>query len=507
MKRKENNAQWVLLIAVFIIATCGLIYELVAGTLASYLLGDSITQFSVIIGVYLFSMGAGSYLSKFFNKNLLEWFIRIELLVGLIGGFSAAILFLVFPLAVSFQPILYALVFITGMLVGIEIPLLLRILKDKVEFKELVSRVFTFDYIGALLASLIFPLLFVPYLGLIRTSLFFGILNIGVGLYLCHYFAKEIKNVRRIVMGAVALLVVELVAFAASEKIMSFSETLAFNDKVVYSTSTPYQRIVITKNKRELRLYLNNNLQFSSSDEYRYHEALVHPAMTAADHPVDVLVLGGGDGLAVREILKYSSVHFVQLVDLDPAMTHLFASQEVLANINHHSFTNPKVKITNADAFTWLRINTKKFDCVIIDFPDPSGFAVGKLYTTAFYKLLQNALNPKAVVVVQSTSPFVAPKSFWCVSETLKSVGFYTVAYHNYVPSFGEWGYVMAMNKEYQVPDTFAVPHKYISKLVMEQMLQFPEDMKTTVKLQVNKLNNQALVNYFEEEWGKYLEQ
>src|SRR5687768_3570178 len=188
------SVQALLLFSVFVVATCGLIYELVAGTLASYLLGDSITQFSTIIGVYLFSMGIGSFLSRYFNKSLLTWFIRIELLVGLVGGFSAAILFLVFPLASSFRVILYAFVALTGILVGLEIPMLMRILKDKIEFKELVSRVFTFDYVGALLASLLFPLLLVPHLGLIRTSLFFGILNIAVGWYLAYYFAKEIKQ-------------------------------------------------------------------------------------------------------------------------------------------------------------------------------------------------------------------------------------------------------------------------------------------------------------------------
>jgi spermidine synthase len=505
---KRNSAQWVLLLAVFIIATCGLIYELVAGTLASYLLGDSVTQFSIIIGVYLFSMGIGSYLSRFFNNYLIEWFIRVELLVGLVGGFSAIILFLVFPLAVSFQPILYAIVCVTGILVGIEIPLLLRILKDKVEFKELVSRVFTYDYIGALLASLIFPLLFVPYLGLIRTSLFFGLLNIIVGLYLCHYFSAEVRNVNRIRMGGIVILVLQIAAFIFSENIMSFSETLAYNDQVVYSTSTPYQRIVITKNKRELRLYLNNNLQFSSADEYRYHEALVHPAMVASKNPENVLILGGGDGLAAREILKYPSVKSIQLVDLDPVMTKLFSTQQVLSDINQQSLKHPKVKVTNADAFMWLKENRDKYDCIIIDFPDPSGFSVGKLYTTAFYRLLQNAMTPNAVAVIQSTSPYVAPKSFWCVSETLKAVGFHAVAYHNYVPSFGEWGYVMAMYSEkYQIPDTFNIEKRYISKAVMEQMLQFPEDMKAHEKLEINKLNNQALVNYFEQEWGKHLEQ
>lgn len=505
---KRNSAQWVLLLAVFIIATCGLIYELVAGTLASYLLGDSVTQFSIIIGVYLFSMGIGSYLSRFFNNYLIEWFIRVELLVGLVGGFSAIILFLVFPLAVSFQTILYAIVCVTGILVGIEIPLLLRILKDKVEFKELVSRVFTYDYIGALLASLIFPLLFVPYLGLIRTSLFFGLLNIIVGLYLCHYFSSEVRNVNRIRMGGIIILVLQIAAFIFSENIMSFSETLAYNDQVVYSTSTPYQRIVITKNKRELRLYLNNNLQFSSADEYRYHEALVHPAMVASKSPENVLILGGGDGLAAREILKYPSVKSIQLVDLDPVMTKLFTTQQVLSDINQQSLKNPKVKVTNADAFMWLKENRDKYDCIIIDFPDPSGFSVGKLYTTAFYRLLQNAMMPNAVAVIQSTSPYVAPKSFWCVSETLKAVGFHAVAYHNYVPSFGEWGYVMAMHSEnYQIPDTFNIEKRYISRAVMEQMLQFPEDMKAHEKLEINKLNNQALVNYFEQEWGKHLEQ
>lgn len=508
MSKQKGNAQLILLLAVFVIATCGLIYELVAGTLASYLLGDSVTQFSIIIGLYLFSMGVGSYFSKFFNSDLLEWFIRIELLVGLVGGFSSAILFLCFPLAITFKPILYAFVFVTGTLVGIEIPLLLRILKDKVEFKELVSRVFTYDYIGALLASLVFPLLLVPYLGLIRTSLFFGILNISVGIFLCYFFSNELKNAKALKISAFMLLLTELFVFVVSEKIMSYSESLAYNDKIVYAVSTPYQRIVLTKNKHDLRLYLNNNLQFSSADEYRYHEALVHPAMSSVDQPKDVLVLGGGDGLAVREILKYPSVRSVQLVDLDPKMTQLFSKQNILTQINHNSLNDKRVRIHNEDAFQWIKNNRQKFDCVIIDFPDPSGFSVGKLYTTSFYKLLKNALSEKAFIVIQSTSPFVAPKSFWCVNETLKSVGYYTTAYHNYVPSFGEWGYILAsLNNHYFLPDSFTVPTRYLSVDAMQQMMHFTNDMKTGFILEPNRLNNQSLVTYFEEEWGKYLEQ
>jgi spermidine synthase len=499
--------QLLLLLAVFVIATCGLIYELVAGTLASYLLGDSVTQFSTIIGVYLFSMGVGAFLSRYFNRNLLRWFIQIELLVGMIGGFSAPLLFLLFPVASSFRLILYALVFFTGTLVGLEIPLLMRILKDKVEFKELVSRVFTFDYIGALLAALIFPLLLVPHLGLIRTSLFFGILNILVGFFLAMHFGKEVKRNGVIKVTAILLLVTELIAFVFSERILNYSETLTYNDHVIFATSSPYQRIVLTKNKREMRLFLNGNLQFSSADEYRYHEALIHPGLQALQQPKRVLVLGGGDGLAVREILKYPSVASITLVDLDKRMTHLFSTNKLLLQLNGGSLNNSKVKVMNADAFIFLKGNTARYDFIVIDFPDPSNFSIGKLYSNTFYRLLYQALADSGVAVIQSTSPYVAPKSFWCIDETIRSVGFHTAPYHNLVPSFGEWGYILAFKRhDYTVPAAYVSGLKFVNAATVQQMFVFPQDMRTKQPLAVNKLNNQVLVNYFEEEWNAYLE-
>lgn len=505
MTKKETSAQWILLIAVFCIATCGLIYELVAGTLASYLLGDSVTQFSTIIGTYLFAMGIGSFLSKYFNSDILRWFIRIELLIGLIGGFSSALLFLFFPLVTSFRIILYLLVLVTGILVGLEIPLLMRILKDKIEFKDLVSKVFTFDYIGALLASVVFPLVLIPHLGLIRTSLFFGIINIAIGWYLAYYFTAQIKRAAVIKFTAILLLIIEVVAFVFSDNIMSYSESLAYRDNIVYATSSPYQRIVITKNKRELRLNLNGNLQFSSADEYRYHEALVHPALASVADLKHVLVLGGGDGLAVREVLKYPSVQKIKLVDLDATMTKLFSSQEILIRLNGASLQNKKVQIINEDAFLWLNANTEKFDAVVIDFPDPSNFSIGKLYSTMFYTLLKKVLNPDGVAVVQSTSPFVAPKSFWCINNTIQSAGFFTKPYHNYVPSFGEWGYIIAsINPNLHWFTAYPAGLKFLNQAVTQQMFIFPQDMQYNKPIPVNKLNNQVLVGYFEEEWDKY---
>ncbi|MFY0254562.1 polyamine aminopropyltransferase [Chitinophaga sp. 30R24] len=495
-----------LLFSVFVIATCGLIYELVAGTLASYLLGDSVTQFSTIIGAYLFSMGIGAYLSRFFKKELLGWFIQLEILVGLIGGISSALLFLLFEHAASFRLILYLLVGLTGILVGLELPLLMSILKNRYEFRDLVSRVFTFDYIGALLASIVFPLMLVPYFGLIRTSCFFGILNVVVAVIVCTRFRTEIKWAAYLKVKAVAVMLLLCGIFWWANDIMSFSETQVFRDPVIFSHSSPYQRIVLTRSKTDLRLYLNGNLQFSSMDEYRYHEALVHPVMMYSPRHSRVLILGGGDGMAAREILKYPDVTEVTLVDLDPAMTKLFRQNYLLTKLNNYSLLSPKLQVVNADAFQWLKENKTVYDLVIVDFPDPSNYAVGKLYTTAFYRQLQHALTDSSVLVVQSTSPFVAPKAFWCVNATLLSCGYQTIPYHTYVPSFGEWGYVMASPRGLQVQHTM-LPEglRYFSAAVFPQMCLFTADMDKR-RVQVNHLNNQVLVQYFEDEWGKYQE-
>lgn len=500
---KIQASAHLLLFSVFVVATCGLIYELVAGTAASYLLGDSVTQFSTIIGVYLFSMGVGSYLSKFFSNNLLAWFIQIEILVGLVGGFSSTFLFVLFGTVTYFRFALYGLVSLTGILVGLEIPLLMRILENRFEFKDLVSKVFTFDYIGALLASIIFPLVLVPHLGLLRTSLFFGVMNVAVAWVVCHRFKTELAWANQLKSAAIISITVLVFGFVYANELMDWSESTAYQEHVIYAKSSSYQRIVLTQNKNELRLYLNGNLQFSSADEYRYHEALVHPVMQANTAAKQILVLGGGDGLAVRELLKYPTVQQITLVDLDPEMTKLFTQNTLLSELNKQSFKHPKVKVINADAFVWLKQNSNLFDCILVDFPDPSNYSVGKLYSQTFYKLLHKTLHPNGALVVQSTSPFIARKSFWCINNTLKSVGFNTMPYHTYVPSFGDWGFHLAYLKPQLTWDSTQVETKFYNTQVFEQMKNFPPDM-AALETEVNKLNNQVLVNYFEHEWSQY---
>lgn len=495
---------YALLITAFIISTCGLIYELIASTVASYLLGDSVTQFSTVIGVYLFSMGVGSFLSKYIEKNVVFTFIQVEMLVGLVGGCSAAILFSFFDQVENFRILLYSLVGIIGVLIGLEIPLLMRVLKNRLEFKDLVSQVFTFDYVGALLASLLFPLVLVPYLGLLRASFLFGLLNIFVSLWTIHLFREELPWLKVLRSTAIVLIISLTCGFVYSERIVNLAESANFQETIIYSTSTPYQRIVVTGG-RDMRLFLNGNLQFNSRDEYRYHEALVHPALASHANPRTVLVLGGGDGMAVRELLKYPSIESITLVDLDPEMTSMFKNQELFAKLNDYSLSNSKVTIINQDAFSWLRKCKDHYDVAIVDFPDPSNYSLGKLYTDTFYKALRKVLNEDGLTVIQSTSPYYAKNSYWCVVTTLNSIGMHTTPYHTYVPSFGDWGYVIASNKPFEFGNRFPGGLRFVSPETVALMKSFPKDMLPTERT-VNKLNNQSLVHLFESEWSQYVE-
>lgn len=503
MGKKFLKFEYLLLFAVFVIATCGLIYELVAGTLASYLLGDSVKQFSFIIGVYLFSMGIGSYFAKFIRRDRLNKFVEIEILVGLIGGLSSVVLFVLFEKVAFFQFVLYFLVFITGCLVGLEIPLLMNILKEKVRFSDLVSNVFTFDYIGALLASVMFPLFFVPQFGVMRTSLFFGLINVSVAILLCFLLEKELKKPYILKLKAISVFILLIVVFIFSDKILTYSEQKLYGENIVFTQATPYQRIVLTHNQNEYKLYLNNNLQFSSSDEYRYHEALVHPAMSCAKKAENILVLGGGDGLAVREILKYPEVKKITLVDLDEGMTKMFTENPVMKNFNKNAFSNSKVTVFNQDAFLWVKTQKELFDVVIIDFPDPSNYSLGKLYSLNFYQSLKKIVKPETVITIQTTSPYFAPKSFWCINQTAKEIFPNGDAYHAYVPSFGEWGFTILANDD----TNFQSVNRKVTGLRFydynfEKLNFFPKDMKVK-NLETNRLDNQILVRYFDEEWGK----
>ncbi|MES2302348.1 MAG: polyamine aminopropyltransferase [Pseudomonadota bacterium] len=492
----------ILLVSVLVVATCGLIYELLAGTLASYLLGDSVTQFSTVIGTYLFAMGVGSWLSRHVRSGEMAVFVRVEILIAALGGWSAAGLFLLFPLVGDFRVVLYALVMAIGVLVGLEIPLLIRILRHRFAFRELVSNVLTYDYVGALIASLLFPLVLVPQLGMIRTGFVFGLANVGVAIALLFALRRQ-ERIARDMVAALIVTASLLAGLAFADRLQRMSEVAFYNEPVVYARSTPYQRIVITRRDGDLRLYLNGNLQFSTRDEYRYHEALVWPVLGRVAAPRQVLILGGGDGLAAREVLRDARVGHVTLVDLDPEMARLFRDTPQLAQLNSQALASPRLTMVNADAFRWVRAEQRRFDAIIVDFPDPTEFSLGKLYTESFYREVARLLAPQGVMTVQSTSPLIAPRSYWTVASTLEAAGLIARGYHAYVPSFGEWGFTMAAHQP--IGDAVRLPPhlRFLDPAAERAMFDFPPDMARR-PTPVNRLDNQALVRSFAEEWGRY---
>ena len=488
-------------LTVLVIATCGLVYELVAGTLASYVLGDTVTQFSTVIGVYLSALGVGSYLSRYVQRGLARRFVEVELAVAVLGGVSAPLLFFAFGQAPAlFRPILYTTVLGIGILVGLEIPLIVRILKETAELRDLIARVLTFDYLGALVASLLFPILLVPRLGLVRTSLLFGLANAAVGLWSTWLFAPLIGSTRDLRIKAVIALLILLTGFAYADRLTDLAESAMYTDPIILAKQTPYQRIVITRASRHFQLFLNGHLQFSSADEYRYHEALVHPAMAVAPEARRVLILGGGDGLAAREVLRYPNVREVVLVDLDPDVTGLARTNPFLRELNGGALLSPKLRVVNADAFLWIGEGQDRFDAAIIDFPDPSSFSLGKLYTSRFYSMLRRRLEPAGVAAVQTTSPLMARRSYWCIMRTLESAGFTVRPYHALVPSFGEWGFALAALRPFERPAAVPAGLRFLDGPTLASLFVLGPDLGP-LDAEVNRLNNQVLVRYYEDEW------
>ncbi len=494
----------VLYVTVVVLATCGLVYELVAGAVSTYLLGDSVTQLSTVIGVHLTAMGVGAWMSRYVEERLAERFIDCHLAASLAGGLAGPLLYVTFAESSHVRLVLFAVVAVTGVLVGAEVPLLMRVLRRRVAFQDVVPRVLSLDYVGALAGALLFGLVMLPNLGILKTGITFGILGVLAGLWGTWMLRASIEPRALRVRGAIALVALVFV-LVASQRVMRIADEALLLHPVVFAKQTDYQRIVLTQTKTGVNLFLDGNLQFASIDEYRYHEALVHPAMSVAARRGRVLVLGGGDGLAVREILRYDDVASITLVDLDPQMTALARELPALRALNGDALADARVTVVNEDAMVWLGEGRPRgtFDVVVVDFPDPNNFSLGKLYTTRFYRLLRDRVADGGVVVVQSTSPLVARRSFWCVVRTLEAAGFSTRPYHALVPSFGEWGYVLAAVDLPPLPKAAPSGLRYLTSSSMASLFELPPDM-AAVPVEVNRLNNQMLVRYYEEEWQRY---
>jgi spermidine synthase len=456
-----------LLASVLMIALCGITYELLIGTLSSYLLGNSVTQFSITIGLFLTSMGLGSFLSRWVRRRLLPTFIAVEIVIGLVGGLSAPLLFAAFAFTRAYVPAMVVTAIAIGTLVGLEIPVLTRVVREYAELRVAISQVLTWDYAGALCGALLFPLLLLPRLGLVAAAIVVGLTNLLVALAALAVFRGEAWR-RRLAAGALLAAAFLGVLLGNSGRVTRAIEAALYREPVIHEARSPYQRIVVTRWRDEVRLYLDRKLQFSSLDEHLYHEALVHPALALAGRRADVLILGGGDGLAAREVLKWPEVRRVTLVDIDPAVTTLSRDHPTLRVLNRGALADPRVTIVAQDAYAFLERGragdsapVTPFDAIVVDLPDPSNESLAKLYSREFYLLLGRHLAADGVAAIQSISPTQAADAFRCVGATLRAAGLSVRPYHVRVPSFGDWGFHLAARPPWRSPldlDRLALP-------------------------------------------------
>ncbi|WNM41795.1 polyamine aminopropyltransferase [Micromonospora halotolerans] len=509
-------ARAAVLLAVFVCAACGLVYELALVALGSYLIGDTVGQASIVLGVMVFAMGVGALVAKPFQPRAAAAFAAIELALALLGGLSVLGLYAAFAWLDLYGPALVGTAFVLGLLIGAEIPLLMVLLQRIREQSagSAVADLFAADYVGALLGGLAFPFLLMPVFGQLKGALVVGAVNAVAGLALvCTVFRTDLGRRSRVALGAGAVVVALCLGYAwvTAHDFEVTARQQLYRDPVVHAERSRYQEIVLTRSVREvghadtdLRLFLNGDLQFSSVDEYRYHESLVHPAMRGPHG--DVLVLGAGDGLALREILKYPDVRQVTLVDLDPAVVRLARTEPQLRNLNHQSLADPRVRVLNVDAFGWLRTATERFDVVVADLPDPDETATAKLYTVEFYALIRPALAPGGRLVVQSGSPYFAPRSYWSIERSIREAGFATVPYHVDVPSFGDWGFVLAAPggtpPELGLPAD-APPLRFLTPPVLAAAATFPAD-RARVDVPASTLLQPRVLEYARVEWRGY---
>lgn len=487
-----------LMLTTLIISGCSICYELIISAVSSYLLGDSTLQYSVTIGLYMSAMGLGSFISKYMKKNLFDWFVLIEIGVGVMGGISALILFLANLYLDQYQLVMYGEIIIIGTFVGVEIPLLTRIIEGDAEnLRITLSSIFSFDYIGGLLGSIAFPLLLLPQLGYFATAFLTGSMNILAAILIVFKYSERIR--KPVLFKGLALLIFAFMMWGVlfSENISKYIEGGLYRDRVILSEQTQYQHIVLTRHKDDLRLFIDGNVQFCSLDEYRYHEALVHIPMSQAAKRDKVLILGGGDGMAVRELLKYEETR-ITLVDLDPEMIRICSENPIIAELNQNSLKSDRLHIVNDDAYRYLEENEEAFDVIIVDLPDPNNESLNKLYTNIFYRLCKNSLTEDGILAVQSTSPYYATKAFWCIGKTLESEGFFVKPYHLQVPAFGDWGFHLASNREFGDTYNITVDTKYLSEDNVDALFSFGKD-EIAEDVEINSLSRPILIQYYSE--------
>jgi spermidine synthase len=504
-------------IAIFTTGVSGIVAEYILSTLASYFIGDSITQWALIISTMLFSMGIGSRISKRIDGNLIFAFIVTEFILSVLISYSTLFTYLSIGKTQYYGIVIYSLSIAIGMLIGLEIPLVIRINKSYQNLKVNISSVLEKDYYGSLLGGLFFSFVGLPYLGLTYTPIILGSLNFIIAIAVFVILKDQLlKHHRRwIVYGIAFVTLVFIFGIFYTEPIILSGEQKNYKDKIIYSEQSRYQKIVITSWKDDFWLFINNNQQLSSLDEFLYHEPLVHPAISLLKNPKDVLVFGGGDGCAAREILKYESVNKIHLVDIDPAMTNLGKNNPILKDLNDNAMNDDRVIIINEDAFKYLEHDKQYYDLIIIDLPDPKSIELSRLYSFEFYKMCHHSLRPNGIIVTQAASPYYSPKVFKCIEKTLQAASFSTLKLHNQVLTLGEWGWVIgakSLNEDeimriLKSTDFNQIDNKWLNNEAINLITSFGKNVfiDSEDSIHVNKIHDPVLPKYYRDgAWDIY---
>lgn len=545
----SKQERWALGLLMFLLGGCGLAYEYTLSKIASDLLGNSVQQWATMIATMLFAMGLGAEVQKHTPANALaDRLISTQVLLALLGGFGPLIMIHGFALLPQLYIIIqYSLAFAVGMLIGYEIPLMMRINEEtEPEMRINLAQVLKMDYVGALVGALLWTFLLVRYLSIDRISFIVGLTTIASAILCFFLYRKRIARPRFRIAELVTGGALVITGLVVGRSLTLKAEQFLYRDPVITSITSPFQHIVLTQNRSgNLRCYINGHLQFNEADEYIYHENLVHPAMHLAARHQSILILGGGDGLALREVLKYPDVQSVTLVDLDPMMTELAASDPNLVRLNGGSMNDPRITrrtatgITQGEPFThsqptpyeaftpatheiatlhvihldaaeFVKSAQGRYDVIILDFPDPNSPDLAKLYGRPFYDHLENLLNPGAILVQQSGSTFQAREAFLCIGRTLKAAGFDAVPYHDNVPSFGEWGWWIAtagkpaadtLTSLQNVP-VLRVPTRYLTPDLIKASLVFGKNQLDSKNQDFTSLTAPRVYHYHLQGWN-----
>jgi len=543
-----------LIVTMATLAGCGLIYEYLLSHYAGRVLGVMESTIYTMIGLMIVAMGLGAFAARKI-KCAFNGFVYLELIIAFLGCTSILIIGGLIAITQTFPHLIadmfslppdmlpqgglfkqlsflaynspYFFGLLLGFFIGMEIPLIARI-REQIHQQHLANNLGTIygaDYIGAGIGAAIWVLLLLS-IDITKASALTAALNLIAGSFFIIRYWQHLQWRKTFVSLHLLFTLVVILVFNFGNQWINQMNSLLYLDKVVHTQKTRYQQLTFTERHMGLgqnniiNFYLNGRLQFSSIDEHIYHDYLVAPVLAGSARHDKILIIGGGDGLALRDVLKYNPKS-VTLIDLDADLIDIFQHTsnhlprrlaQQIAQLNQNSLQDKRVNIIRADAFIAINDLLKSsqvFDAIIIDLPDPSHPDLNKLYSVNFYARLKQLLSGDGLIAIQSTSPYHAKNSFISIGKTVAAADFIHVQqYHDNVPSFGEWGWTIAaksgaspltrLNNLTSLP----IKHSWLNLPLLKSAFVFPNNFYDDKEnIPINILGSHTIYQLHQEAW------